>query len=182
MLLYVNACVRRDSRTDRLARALLRTLGPFEELRLAGAGLLPLNEERLDARTALVEAGRFEDPSFALARQFAAAEELVIAAPFWDGAFPALLKLYLENVYVTGITSKYAPDGTPVGLCRAGKLRYVTTAGGPFVPDFGYGYLSALAKTAFGIPETELYYAENLDLTGSDPERILSEAMWKYGL
>lgn len=34
MILYINCCARRDSRTDRLARALLEKLGDYEELRL----------------------------------------------------------------------------------------------------------------------------------------------------
>ena len=34
MILYVNACVRTESRTNRLAKALLAKLGAFEEVRL----------------------------------------------------------------------------------------------------------------------------------------------------
>lgn len=32
--MYINACVRRESRTDRLAKALLQKLGDYEEVRL----------------------------------------------------------------------------------------------------------------------------------------------------
>lgn len=49
-----------------------------------------------------------------------------------DLSFPARLKIYLENIYVTGIVSKYDENGRPRGLCRAERLYYVTTAGGPF--------------------------------------------------
>ena len=34
MTLYINCCPRMNSRTDRLARALLKKLGEYEELRL----------------------------------------------------------------------------------------------------------------------------------------------------
>ncbi len=54
MTLYINACARPDSRTDRLARALLATLGDYEELRLYDLPLLPLNTERLARRDALL--------------------------------------------------------------------------------------------------------------------------------
>lgn len=182
MILYINACVRKESRTDRLARALLASLGEYEEMKLAELGLEPLDEERLSRRTELIASGRYDDPMFEHARRFASADEIVIAAPFWDGSFPALLKTYMENIYVTGIVSKYGEDGVPVGLCRAGKLRYVTTAGGPYIPDFGYGYIKALAKHMFGIKETELIFAEGLDIAGNDPEKILAEAMDRYGL
>lgn len=179
MIIYINACVRTESRTDRIARALLASLGEYEELKLTEMELEPLNEERLNRRTGLIEAGRYDDPMFDLARQFASADTIVISAPFWDGSFPAILKTYLENIYVTGIVSKYAEDGTPVGLCRAGRLYYVTTAGGPYFPDFSYGYLEALAKSMFGIPETGLIFAENLDIFGNDPEAIVEEAIRK---
>ena len=44
----------------------------------------------------------------------------------------------------------------PVGLCRAKKLWYVATSGGPFYPQYSYHYLRDLCKMAFGIPETAL--------------------------
>ena len=54
MTLYINACARPDSRTDRLARALLATLGDYEELRLYDLPLLPLNQNlRLSRRFGL---------------------------------------------------------------------------------------------------------------------------------
>ena len=48
---------------------------------------------------------------FRYARQFAAADKIVIAAPLWDLSFPAQLKVYLENIYVTGIVTKYSDAG-----------------------------------------------------------------------
>ena len=47
MILYVNACARPDSRTDRLARALLQKLGPYEELRLYDEPLRPMDAHRI---------------------------------------------------------------------------------------------------------------------------------------
>ena len=180
MTLYVNACVRPDSRTDRIARALLEKLGgDFMELKLDEAGFQPLNAETLAKRTALIEAGDYDDPMFDPAKQFAVADIIVISTPFWDYSFPALLKIYLENIYVTGIVSRYGPDGMPVGLCRGKKLWYVTTAGGPYVPDFSYNCVKALAQTAFGIPETELIAAEMLDVEGFDAEKIVADAIAK---
>ena len=176
MILYVNACVREDSRTNRVARALLQRLGGEpEEVRLAELDLQPLSEERLSKRTELIEQGRFSDPMFRLARQFQQADEIVVAAPYWDLSFPAVLKLYLENIYVTGLVSEYTESGEPHGLCRAKKLWYVTTAGGPYVPDFSYEYIRTLATVYFGIPETELIQAEMLDVQGYDAQALVEE-------
>ena len=176
MILYVNACVRSESRTDRIARALLGRLGgKQEEVRLSEDTPEPLSAKRLARRTALIERGDYADPMFRYARQFQRADTIVIAAPYWDLSFPAVLRTYLENVYVTGLVSEYTPDGIPHGLCQARKLWYVTTAGGPYVPDFSYDYIRALATRCFGIPETELVFAEMLDVEGFDAETIVRE-------
>jgi len=177
MTLYINSCIRKESRTARIAQALLNKLGQYDELKLSEMQLSPLNAESLDKRTKLLEEGKTEAPMFSLAKQFAEADTIVIAAPFWDGGFPAILKTYLENIYVTGIVSKYSEEGIPVGLCKASKLYYVTTAGGPYFPSFSYSYLEALAKGCFGIKETELIFAENLDIVGNDPDKIVEKTI-----
>ena len=103
-LLYINACVRKESRTNRIAVELIARIAgedEVQEVRLDSAGFLPLNEERLNKRTELINDGKFDDPMFDHARQFAAADTVVIAAPYWDGSFPSLLKIYIENIYVT---------------------------------------------------------------------------------
>lgn len=178
MTYYINSCVRADSRTDRLARALLAALGDeTAEVNLEQENVQALDRETLRLRTELLEAGALEHPMFRYARQFAEADTIVISAPFWDMSFPAKLKCYLEQIYVTGITSRYGEDGMPVGLCRAKKLWYVSTAGGPFIPNYSYHYLRDLATVCFGIPETELVCAEGLDIVGSDAEAILQRAI-----
>ena len=53
----------------------------------------------------------------------------------------------------------------------------MTTAGGQYIPDFSYGYLDALSKRIFGIPNTRLIKAEMLDVAGMDAEHLLSEAI-----
>lgn len=178
MTLYINCCVRKESRTDRIARALLEKMGgEYTEIFLPDLDLKPLSAEASDKRDRLCAAGDYSDPMFDLARQFAAAERIVIAAPYWDSSFPSLLKIYLENIYVTGIVTKYLSDGSVAGLCRADELIYVTTAGGSYVPDFSYGYLETIAKDYFGIKTTRLIKAEMLDIVGADVEGILDEVI-----
>ena len=101
----------------------------------------------------------------------------MISAPFWDLSFPSELKIYLENIYVTGLVSKYSEDGIPVGLCKAKQLYFVTTAGGALVTQFGFDYIRALAENYFGIPEVKLLKAEMLDIVGNDAEAILKDAI-----
>ena len=181
MTLYINCCVREESRTDRLARAVLKMLGgDITELNLYRENLKPLDRDTLNKRTALIERGDYSDPMFDYAKQFASADTIVIAAPYWDLSFPATLKIYIENIYVTGIVSEYDENGMPVGLCKAKELYYVTTAGGPYDPTYSYGYIESLAKNFFGIPTTHLVKAEMLDIVGNDAEEILRREIEKW--
>ena len=182
MTLFINCCPRDSSRTERLARKLLEKLGEYDEVNPEKEGLVPMSKERLNYRTELLQKGDLSDDIFKYAKQFAAADTIVIAAPFWDLSFPSVLKIYIENIYVTGIVSKYNSDGTPKGLCKAKKLYYVTTAGGPYDGRFSFDYLKELAESFFGIGETVLIKAEMLDIIGNDAEKILAERMKFYGL
>lgn len=182
MTLFINCCPRDSSRTERLAKKLLEKLGEYDEVNPEKEGLVPMSKERLNYRTELLQKGDLSDDIFKYAKQFAAADTIVIAAPFWDLSFPSVLKIYIENIYVTGIVSKYNSDGTPKGLCKAKKLYYVTTAGGPYDGRFSFDYLKELAESFFGIGETVLIKAEMLDIIGNDAEKILAERMKFYGL
>lgn len=178
MILYVNSCVRAQSRTDRIARAVLKKLGEeYTELYLPDENPEPLSESRLEKRTKLIESGDFSDDIFRLAKQFAQAEKIVISAPYWDLSFPSILKLYIENIFVTGIVSEYSSDGIPHGLCKADELIYVTTSGGPYVPDYGFGYIKELAQHYLGIPKATLIKAEMLDVDGFDAEEIVKKTI-----
>ena len=184
MILFINACVRKGSRTKKLANGVLSHLNEqYEEVRLEDIAFPVVNEEFLYSRDKLIGEGRFDDPSFALARQFADADEIVIAAPFWDLSFPASLKQYFEQINVIGITFRYTPEGAPEGLCKAGRLTYVTTAGGEyFHEEFGFGYVKALARNFYGIPDIRLVKATGLDIVGADEEAIIRNAFEEYKL
>lgn len=177
MLLFINACVRKESRTKRLADCLLAALkAPVTELRLEECAFPVADEAFLNKRDRLLQEKTFDDPMFALARQFAEADEIVIAAPFWDLSFPAALKQYFEQINVVGVTFRYTPEGVPEGLCRAKRLYYVTTAGGDFFPEeYGFGYVKALAQGFYGIQDVELIKATGLDIIGAPVEQILRD-------
>ena len=178
MILYINACVREHSRTNRLAENLLAGLdAEVEEVRLSDISFPAVDEAFLKNRDRLIAAGEFDNSLFALARQFAAADQIVVAAPYWDLSFPSVLKQYFEQINVLGITFVYTPEGIPKGLCRAKKLYYVMTAGGMYVPEeFGFGYVRALAQNFYGIEDVQLIRAVGLDIDGADVESIMKES------
>ena len=180
-ILFVNACPREQSRTLELARHLLGKLeGQVEELPIFEENLLPLNGKTLALRDKMLAAGNFDHPLFKYARQFAQADTVVIAAPFWDLSFPSALKVWLEYVMALGITFRYSEEGFPVSLCKAKRLYYISTAGGPILPaHLGFDYVDALAKNYFGIGETACFSAQYLDVIGADTEAILAQAKAK---
>ncbi|MBO5555646.1 MAG: NAD(P)H-dependent oxidoreductase [Oscillospiraceae bacterium] len=180
-ILYVNACVRKESRTRKLAEELLAKLDqPFEEVRLEEITFPTSNEEYLNLREQLLSRGEYQNALFDLARQFSKAETIVIAAPYWDLSFPAMLKQYLEQITVVGITFRYSEEGIPIGLCKAKQIYYVATAGGFYVPeDYGFGYVKALAQNYFGIPDVRKIEADGLDIRGADVDAILASAVEK---
>ena len=182
-ILFINACVRPCSRTLELAKTLLKRLkGEILEVRLQEMPMAALDLNGLEKRDQAAQKNDFSDPVFTAAKQFAAADIIVIAAPYWDLMFPATLKTYLENITISGITFRYSEQGRPESLCKAKALHYVTTSGG-FIGqnDFGFSYVKALAQNFFGINELYRYAAEGLDIFGADVETIMRKAKVEIG-
>jgi len=177
-ILFIDACVRAESRTRALANTLLGNLdGNITHLKLWETELPEIDEIAIKNRNIDGKNNRFDAPVYDLAKQFAAADCIVIAAPFWDLSFPAVLKKYIEAITVSGITFRYSEQGIPIGMCRAEKLLYVTTAGGPiFNDEFGYGYIKTMAQQMYGIGDCVCFKAENLDIIGADVESIIKTA------
>ncbi len=186
-ILYINANVKRDvdSRTDFLAQAYLKKRLESNDCGISAVVLenmvmQPLSGARLVEREKAINAGDFSGDSFALARNFAAAEEVVIAAPYWDMSFPAALKLYVEQICINKLTFFYNKKGYPQGLTKIHKVVYITTAGGYIGKNnFGYDYIKGVFSNLFGIDDIEFFSAEGLDICGNDPQKILSDAIEK---
>ena len=177
-ILYINACVRKISRTNELAQfALNKLAGNIEEINLGGEKIFPLYKQRLELRDDLIKDKNYNHPMFKYAKQFANADIILISAPYWDLSFPAILKTYIENINVNGITFSYSEKGYPVSLCKAKKLIYITTSGGPIISDdFGFGYIKSLAENFYGINDINYIKAEGLDIWDANIQEILEKA------
>jgi len=177
-ILFVNACVRPESRTRALAQNVLSHLsGQIQTVDLDSEHIPILDGAALEQRNCHLERRELDAPMLRYARQFAQADTIVIAAPYWDLMFPALLKVYWEAVTVSGVTFRYNEHGIPVSLCKAKRLIYITTAGGPIGEyDFGFQYVNAVARGFFGIQDVQCVKAEGLDIIGADVKTILDRA------
>ena len=84
-LLYINACVGKESRTNRLADYLVSKLGcEVKEVELVKSNLQPMNEERLKERFGFIASKDFSSSMFDMAKDFALADILFrTAVPFF---------------------------------------------------------------------------------------------------
>ena len=183
-LLYVDCLIRGSrSRTKRLADAFLSELGDsyeVEHLELSKTDIKPLLSEDLEKRDLLISQGKTDDPTFALARSFAEADDVLIAAPFWDLSFPSLLKVYFENISVSSLTFRYGEQGIE-GLCKGRSLVFLTTRGGIYKNsplEQGSRYVEAMS-VFFGFERYVCVCAEGVDIIGMDTEKILAESCEK---
>lgn len=188
-ILFVDCCMRERgvSRTGQLADAFLEAYRSIRQEDRIDTVTLPkepircLLAEDIDRRDQLIRSKALDDPMFGLAWQFARADKILIAAPFWDLSIPALLKAYIENICVCGITFHYTDSGQE-GLCRAKKLAFLTTRGGEFSEGFtepyemGARYLNAMCAL-WGIPEFQAVAAEGLDIIGKDVNALMNDAL-----
>ena len=185
-ILIIDACPRREaSRTllllDR-AEKTLRDLHPdwtFEKVVLPEEGLQFLNTDSLAERDALLAEKQFDHPRFRYAHQFRNADGIIVAAPFWDLSFPAMLKVYIENVSVDQLTFYCDEEGLH-GMCKADWMLHLSTRGGLWEGDWlqDTAYLKQMCSF-FGIKNYYSVSANGIDIFGLPADEILEKALEK---
>ncbi len=170
-LIYIDATMREESRTRMIAEPLVGELAKryeIERIKLDGADFPAVGSRILHDRDSGIVPQEYAD----MAGRIAAADRIVIAAPFWDMSFPSILKVFLENMSLFHITFD-SDDTHCYGLCRCEKVLYVTTrgmnihTGDPL--EQATPYIKALS-CLWGLGELFVVAAENMDY--STPEQI----------
>ena len=126
-LIFIDACMRTGSRTKRIASAIiaeLRKRYSVETVDLTKNIYSVADNYTLEDRNK----GIVPDEHVTLAKKIAAADRMVIAAPFWDMSFPSALKVFFENMSLFGVTFNTNAKEC-YGLCKAEKVMYITTRG-----------------------------------------------------
>ena len=180
--LFVDCCLRNGSQTKILANEFLSKLQGYDikHLELANENLKPLVSDFLESRQELLDNNELDHPRFRYAHEFKDADLIVIAAPFWDLSFPALLKIYIENICVDGITFDSTSEGL-TGLCKANTLVYLTTRGGFYLNsplEQALPYIGSMCKF-FGIENFKYVAADGMNVQGFDAHESLNEAIEK---
>jgi FMN-dependent NADH-azoreductase len=182
-LLFVNACVNGNtSRTYRIGKELIALLKKNDDYEVSE---LVLEDEKIQALTSATLNRRFElsvgkdfsNEIFRYSKQLKEADCIVIAAPYWDLGFPAMLKIYIEAVSIPGIVYRYGESG-PTGLCKAEKIYYVTTRGGHIgdEQDLGYATIVELAKL-YGVKDVKCISMNGLDIPVDDIESVIKKVI-----
>ena len=170
-LIFIDACMRAGSRTRRIASPIMAELGKkysVETVDLTG-NIYPVadNHTLEDRNQGIVPAEHV-----ALAKKIAAADRIVIAAPFWDMSFPSALKVFFENMSLFGITFD-TNEKECYGLCKAEKVMYITSRGMNISTgdslEQATPYIKALSHL-WGWGELTVISAQNMDY--STPEEI----------
>ena len=175
-ILYINACVRENSRTKKLADYLITKLGhDVKEIDLDKTNITPIHKNLLQKRFEFISQKNFDDEMFSYAKDFVSADTIVIAAPYWDFSFPSLLKVFFEHINISKLVFDYSDEGKLISLCKAKKLYYVTSKGGYGPDNFGFEYVRALCNTLYGINDVILIKAEGLDVHGNNTDKILEK-------
>lgn len=176
--LIIDACTSDRSRTRKLTAYLWKKLdGNVDVIRLYEEKIYSLNETLIKKRDVAAANNNFSDGMFKFAKQFLKADNIIIAAPYWDLSFPAVLKQYIEAINVCGLTFRYSETGMPISMSNAKRLIYITTAGGHIVSDdLGFGYIKNIMELFYGVKRFDYIKAEGLDIVGADIEMIIQNA------
>ena len=180
-LLFVNCCISQRfeaSRTLALARAFLEAVPAAEVEEVTPEQMLalkPFDVAMLNARDELQRAGKFDDPTYDLARQFCAADAIVVAAPYWDMAYPTALRTYIEHISANGVAYHYDQFG-PHGDAKATRLVYLTS-GGDFEHEDSVGVVHWRQLCGqFGIEQFDYVFAGGLDIDPAKTPELLEGA------
>lgn len=163
-LIIIDSCMREESRTKVIldaARDVLSTRYEIETINVNALALPPVTPDVLKERMS----GKVPEETVALAGRIASADRIVIAAPFWDMSFPAILKAFFENMSLYNVT--FTDNGTTcTGLCKCQKVMYITTRGMDIPTgdsrDQGSSYLKALSSL-WGLGDVITVASWNLD-------------------
>ena len=185
-VLYIKANAKPDhlSRTMRIANAFVekyQELHPEDEiitLDLYKEKIGFLQEEQVLKHLEPPAAGS-QDPVLQYAYQFRDADKYIIAAPFWNLSYPAILKAYIDYVTVVGVTFKYTSEGA-AGLLENKKAVYFVTRGGNYsTPPFsefelGERYLRTILGF-MGITDFTTFAADDMDRSATDVEAVIAD-------
>lgn len=168
-LIFIDACMRAGSRTKQIAMPIIAELRKRYSVETVDLtkNIYPVADNCTleDRNQGVVPADHVN-----LAKKIAAADRIVIAAPFWDMSFPSALKVFFENMSLFGVTFD-TNEKECYGLCKAEKVMYITTRGMNIATgdllEQATPYIKALSHL-WGLGELTVIAAQNMDYSSAE--------------
>ncbi|WP_335558284.1 FMN-dependent NADH-azoreductase [Neobacillus vireti] len=117
----------------------------------------------------------------ALANEFITYDSYVFVSPMWNFNSPAVLKAYIDNLFISGKTFVHTANG-PKGLLTDKKAIHIQTRGGKYIGtpmqelESGDRYLK-IALCFLGIKVYDTVVAEGFDLNPLKTPEILKQGI-----
>ena len=120
----IDSTIRKESRTREIMNNVLNHFKDDIDFKIYNINeyeLIPTNMSNFDQKGS-------EEFFFELSKEIASMDGMIIAAPFWDMTYPALLKVFLEKLSIPNVMFL---DGTKevVGLSNNKFMLFLTTRG-----------------------------------------------------
>ena len=182
-LFYIDSCLRSGSNTKKIADAMIEKLSEryeIESIKLSDFDFPIVKDGILNDRSNGIVPDEYVD----IARKIAAADRLVVSAPFWDMSFPSALKVFFENMSLFNVT--FASDEKKCyGLCKAEKVLYITTRGMNINTgdemEQATPYIKAIGKL-WGLGDLYVIDAQNMDYSTEEQKAEKIQNAIKEGL
>ena len=107
---------------------------------------------------------------FNVAKEIAQADAMIVAAPFWDMTYPALLKAFFEKISILDVMFADGPDSC-IGISHNKFMFYITTRGMNIKTDSPLdGATKSLRALCalWGIPKLVTLAANNMDYLSAE--------------
>lgn len=116
----------------------------------------------------------------ALADRFIAADYYVFVTPVWNFGSPAILKAFLDNIFIVNKTFVYSKEGAK-GLLTNRKALHIQTRGGIYstgpMADFEFGDRFLTKVLSFlGMEVMDTVFAEGMDHFPKQVPEIMTKA------
>lgn len=184
-LVVINACIRQtESRTLRIAEPVIAALSRRYEITRFDLPEMDFIAAINPASYAKRSKGEIPSRALEAAEKIANTDRILIAAPFWDMSFPAVLKCFFEQLSLFDIT--FTDNGeTCIGLCKAPRVLFITTRG----MDIATGdpreqatpYLKALSSL-WNLGELTTIAAQNMDYSSPEEQEAKISSCIARGL
>ncbi len=122
--------------------------------------------------------------------QFLAHDKYIVAAPFWNLSFPAVLHAYLDRIIAVGKTFYYSEEG-PKPLCPGKKCAFFTGRGGFYPEDspleYGLSYWKKLSELFLGLQTsqftldgTQVLTPEELNVSFEEKKKTIGQSALRF--